>query len=278
MPWREVSNLGKQSLAKRDALAIVFAMLHFVPRMRMMDLAARLGIHRVSFARLARTRAIPGLARTPTGRWRVEDSECFEKFADQYRAEVAARCGKLVRFNAEKEQQLRAGIRFHEQRFPSETEIPDRNKREIERLRSPGIGDSYTTTDLAKILRITSQAVRKLRDKIPGAKVVGQRLRFEKCDKLAGFLKAKQSPSAAGFRVRTKPAFGNPAQDVMTSVLKGSESVSDDRGTCVDEALVAGDGQSTFLAQLGFRRRRIELLVSMMGRSSNRGGVTQQTQ
>lgn len=69
-----------------------------------------------------------------------------------------------------------------------------------------------------------------------------------------GFGLALQSsrPVPQGFVFRTKPAFGNPAQDVMTSVLKGSESVSDDRGTCVDEALVAGDGQSTFLAQLGF--------------------------
>jgi len=230
-----------------------------------MDLAAYLGIHRVSFARLARTRAIPGLARTTTGRWRVEDTESFEKFADQYRAEVVARCRKLARFNTEKEQQLMAGIRFHEQRFPWETEIPDWNRREIERLRSPGIGDSYTTTGLAKILRITSQAVRNLRDRIPGAKVVGQRLRFEKCDKLIAFLTAKQSLPTEGFRVRTKPAFNHPAQDVMLLILNGSESICDDRGTCVDEGFVAGDGQSTFLAQLGFRRRRTELLVSMMG-------------
>src|ERR1700751_4221668 len=150
MPWREMSNLGEKSLVKRGALPVAFAMLHFGQSIRMTHLAAHLGIHRVSFARLARTRAVPGLVRTPTGRWRVEDRESFEKFADQYRAEVAARCGNLVRFNAEKEQQLRAGIRFHEQRFPSETEIPDRNRREIERLRSPGIGDSYKTTDLAK--------------------------------------------------------------------------------------------------------------------------------
>jgi hypothetical protein len=256
---------SQKAIAGIGAFAIFFAMLHFGSSIRMMDLAARLGIHRVSFARIARTRAIPGLVRTATGRWRVDDMKSFETFADQYRAEVAGRCGKLVRFNAEKERQLMAGIRFHEQRFPSDTEIADRNKREIERLRSPGIGDSYTTTDLAKILRITSQAVRNLRDKIPGAKVVGQRLRFEKCNKLAVFLKTKQSPNAAGFRVRTKPALGHPAQDVMTSVLKGSESICDDRATCVDEGFVAGDGQSTFLAQLGFRRRRTELLVSMMG-------------
>jgi hypothetical protein len=244
--------------------AICFAMLHS-HGIRIMDLAAYLGIHRVSFARLARARAIPGLARTLTGRWRVEDRKSFEKFADRYRAEVAARCGNLVRFNTEKEQQLMAGIRFQEQRFPSETEIPERNRREIERLRSPGIGDSYTTTDLAKILRITSQAVRNLRDKIPGAKVVGQRLRFEKCDKLAGFLKAKQSPSAAGFRVRTKPALGHPNQDVMLSVLNASESVCDDSGTCVDAAFVAVHEQLSFLPQLGLRRRRSELLGSMMG-------------
>jgi hypothetical protein len=233
-----------------------------------MDLAAYLGVHRVSFARLARTRAIPGLARTKTGRWRVEDRGAFEKFADQYRAEIAARCGKLIGFNAEKVRQLMAGIRFHEQRFPSETEIPDRNKREIERLRSPGIGDSYTTTDLAKILRITSQAVRNLRDKMPGAKVVGQRLRFEKCEKLASFLGAKLSPGAWGGRVRRKSGIGDLGQGVMLSVLNGSKSARDDRGTCVDEAFVAGGGafQSTFLPQLGVRRQRSELFEVDQGR------------
>jgi len=198
-----------------------FAMLHS-RGIRIMDLAAYLGIHRVSFARLARTRAIPGLARTTTGRWRVEDKESFEKFADQYRDEVAVRCGNLVRFKIEKEQQLMAGIRFHERRFPLETEIPDRSRREIDRLRSPEIGDSYTTTELAKILRITSQVVRNLRDKIPGTKVVGQRLRFEKCEKLSDFLKAKLSPVAAGLRVRRKPSAGQSAdQAVMPAVLNG---------------------------------------------------------
>ena len=254
----------------------LFAMLHS-RRVRIMDLAARLGIHRVSFARLARTRAVPGLARSAKGRWKVEDRESFEKFADQYSAEVAARCGNLARFNTEKEQQLLVGIRFHEQRFPSETEIPDRNRREIERLHSPGFGDSYTTTDLAKILRITSQAVRNLRDKIPGAKVVGQRLRFEKCDKLASFLKAKYSPVAAGLRARRKLSAGQSAgQALMLSVLNCSESVCDDRGTCVDEAFVAVAGQLTFLPQLGFRRRRNELLGSMTGLTAEQWWLMQQ--
>src|SRR5258708_6493910 len=248
LPCREVSNEAKIALQICSVLSLIFAMLHS-ERTRIIDLAAYLGIHRVSFARLARTRAIPGLARTTTGRWRVEDRECFEKFADEYRAEVAGRSGNLVRFTAEKEQQLMAGIRFHEQRFPSETEIPDRNRREIERLRSPRIGDSYTTTDVAKILRITSQAVRNIRDKIPGAKVVGQRLRFEKCDRLAGFLKAKLSHVAAGFPVRRKPVLGDLDQAVMRPVLNGGKTARDDRGTCVDEAFgaVGGAFRSTFL-------------------------------
>src|SRR5271169_2637668 len=53
--------------------AITFAMLHYMQRPKIKDLAAQLGINRVSFARLARRSGIPGLVRTATKRWKVLD-------------------------------------------------------------------------------------------------------------------------------------------------------------------------------------------------------------
>jgi hypothetical protein len=88
-----------------------------------------------------------------------------------------------------------------------------------------------------------------------------------------GAVVASRYPVTFGFvllrvrvsRLRTKPALGHPNQDVMLSVLNASESVCDDSGTCVDAAFVAVHEQLSFLPQLGLRRRRSELLGSMMG-------------
>jgi|GraSoi_2013_60cm_1033757.scaffolds.fasta_scaffold02307_3 hypothetical protein len=157
------------------------------------DLAASLGVHRVSFARLARTSGIPGLERTAKGRWRMKDRKAFEKFASQYKAKTNARCSRLAGFNGDRERSLKSPIRFHRTRFPSDDQIPAHCEGEIKRLRSPGVGDSYTTTEMAKLMKVSTQTVRNRRYGIPGAKFVGQRLRFEKCEKLTEFLKARHS-------------------------------------------------------------------------------------
>jgi excisionase family DNA binding protein len=161
--------------------------------LKITDLAASLGVHRVSFARLARTSGIPGLERTAKGRWKVKDRKAFEKFASQYKAKTNARCSRLAGFNGDRERSLKSAIRFHRTRFPFDDRIPVQCEKEIKRLRSPGVRDSYTTTEMARLLRVSSQTVRNWRNRIPGAKFVGQRLRFEKCEKLTEFLKMRCS-------------------------------------------------------------------------------------
>lgn len=179
-----------------------FAMLHS-GRTKIADLAAAMGIHRVSFARLARSQTIPGLKRTQKHRWRLVDRQAFLEFAEGYRQQAALRCYNLSKMLQDKRTQLEAGIRFHER--SGDAEIAGRNRREMERMESTGVGDSYTTTELARILGITTQAVRNMRYRIPGAKVVGQRLRFEKSEKLARWIQAKRLPRVV-IRHRRKKA------------------------------------------------------------------------
>ncbi|MBV8223766.1 MAG: hypothetical protein JO232_01090 [Verrucomicrobia bacterium] len=74
--------------------------------MKIKDLAARLGINRVSLARIARTEKVPGLERTPTNRWRVHDVKAFEKFAKRYKSRSEKRLAQLSQFNDSKVKQL----------------------------------------------------------------------------------------------------------------------------------------------------------------------------
>jgi excisionase family DNA binding protein len=210
-------------------------MLHFAYK-TIADLAASLGVHRVSFARLARTSGIPGLVRTASDRWRLGDSQAFEEFVEKYKAKIGTRCARLARFNGDRHSALTSAIRFYRNRFPSDQQIPAQCEREIERLRSPGIGESYTTTEVAKLMGVSSQTVRNRRNGIPGAKVVGQRLRFEKCDKLSEFLESRRS-----IRIVQVPRWPRPKrvvhsddQAVMPLVLSASKSVDYHLGTCID--------------------------------------------
>ena len=163
----------------------------------MSQLAAYLGIHRVSFARLARGNSIPGLVRTSTGRWRLRSRSAFRKFAERYKNEAEARCKKASTFQHDRERELAAAVRFHRERFPNDERIPAVCEKELKRIRSGDIGESYTTTELARRLGVTTQTVRNWRKKVPGARLVGQRLRFEKSEKLEAFLRAKSIPSIA---------------------------------------------------------------------------------
>jgi excisionase family DNA binding protein len=98
------------------------------------------------------------------------------------------RCARISRFNRDKVKELEAGIRFH----GAGDTIAMKNERELARLTSSGIRDSYTTTELAKLLGVTTQTIRNLKDRIPGAKTVGQRLRFEKTEELRRYLDPKR--------------------------------------------------------------------------------------
>jgi hypothetical protein len=209
--------------------------LHFRSK-TIADLAASVGVHRVSFARLARTNGIPGLVRTASDRWRLGDSHAFEEFVEKYKSKISARCARLAKFNGERQRVLTSAIRFYRKRFPSDQQIPAQCAKEIERLRSPGIGESYTTTEMAKLLGVSSQTVRNRRNGIPGAKFVGQRLRFEKCNKLSEFLRSRHST-----RIVQMPGWPRPKrvvrsddQAVMLLVLSASESVDCDLGSCID--------------------------------------------
>jgi hypothetical protein len=211
-------------------------MLHFGRGKTIADLAASVGVHRVSFARLARTSGIPGLVRTASNRWKLGDSQAFEEFVEKYKAKIGARCARLATFNGNRQSALTSAIRFHRKRFPSDQQIPAQCEKEIKRLRSPGIGESYTTTEMAKLLGVSSQTVRNRRYGIPGAKVVGQRLRFEKCDKLSEFLESRHS-----IRIVQMPRWPRPKrvvrsddQAVMPFVLSASKSADYRLGSCID--------------------------------------------
>jgi hypothetical protein len=83
---------------------------------------------------------VPGLIRTPTGRWKLEDKEQFVCFAASYASDVNKRCGRLARFTAlakERQERLSATERFYSALFPSDKDSPDQIRKEIERLRSP---------------------------------------------------------------------------------------------------------------------------------------------
>src|SRR5258708_12137695 len=88
------------------------------------DLAASLGVHRVSFARLARTSGIPGLERTAKGRWRMKDRKAFEKFASQYKAKTNARCSRLAGFNGDRQRSPKSPTRLHPPKLPSADQRP----------------------------------------------------------------------------------------------------------------------------------------------------------
>jgi transposase-like protein len=92
---------------------------------------------------------------------------------------------------------LLSAIRFHRERFPNDERIPATCEKELHRIKSGEIGESYTTTELAARLGVTSQTIRNWRKKVPGARLVGQRLRFEKSEKLESFVKAKLFPLPA---------------------------------------------------------------------------------
>jgi excisionase family DNA binding protein len=186
--------------------AQIFLRCYIFLGVKIMDLAARLGINRVSFARIARTGGVPGLERTPKNRWHVHDRRAFEEFAKRYRSRSEKRLAQLSQFNDSKVKQLESGIRFHRERFPSETEILLKTQKAIDRMRSAETGETYTTTELAKLLGVTSQTIRNLRNEIPGAKVVGQRLKFEKTPALETYVRSKLAAWAVHSRTaRRKP-------------------------------------------------------------------------
>ena len=87
---------------------------------KMSDLAACLGIHRVSLARVARQNGIPGLVRTSMGRWRLRNRTAFKEFVDRYRREAKARCKRASSFQNDRERELRSAVRFHRERFPND--------------------------------------------------------------------------------------------------------------------------------------------------------------
>lgn len=186
-------------------------MLHSASKIS--EFAAYLGIHRVSFARLARKSGVPGLVRTSTNRWRLENLAAFKEFVEQYKYTAQARCKQASAFQRDRERELAAAVRFHRERFSHDERIPKDCEKELRRINSGKIGKSYTTTELANRLGVTSQTIRNWRKKIPGARLIGQRLRFEKSDRLDAFLKARLLPPSAetakGRRSRRKGVRSN---------------------------------------------------------------------
>jgi hypothetical protein len=153
-------------------------MSHF-KRTKIKDLAVRLGIDRRSLARLLASREIPGLARGANGRWRLVDLPAFESWAKEYRATAEARCQRGVKLQCDKVHELRRGSRFH--RDWGDARLAESCEREIQRIEAEHIRSSLSTTQMARMLRITSQAVRDraASGKIKGARLIGQRWRFE---------------------------------------------------------------------------------------------------
>jgi hypothetical protein len=232
---------------------------------KMSDLAACLGIHRVSFARIARQNGVPGLVRTSTGRWRLKNRTAFKEFVERYRREAEARCKRASRFQNDRERELRSAVRFHRERFPNDERIPEACERELQRLKSGQIGESYTTTELASLLGVTSQTIRNWREVIPGVMLVGQRLRFEKSGKLTAFMKAKRASRLVGVGRIRKTVPEDPRKQIVMELLLGGTKVFRYDGSCIDETVVASGSvfQYTFLPDLGFRRRRSEFVAAM---------------
>jgi hypothetical protein len=112
-------------------------MLHFMPEAKIQDLAQTLGIHRVSFARLARLNGILGLRRTPTNRWMVADKKAFDGFAKQYREAASIRSRKISTLNRDLSNGLCAAVRFSKDRFPADAELRADWEGEIRRLAAP---------------------------------------------------------------------------------------------------------------------------------------------
>jgi hypothetical protein len=171
--------------------SIIFAVLHFMQHTKIQALAEILGIHRVSFARLARLKGVPGLRRTLTNRWMVADKEAFDRFAKQYRETAALRTRKISMLNRDSSNKLRAAVRFSENWFPLDAQLRADWEEEIRRLADPKAAEYYSTTQMAQFLGVTTQSIRDWREKIPGAKTIGQRLIFEKSSKLELFLLKK---------------------------------------------------------------------------------------
>ena len=162
-----------------------------MPHAKIQDLAKTLGIHRVSFARLARLNGIPGLRRTPTNRWVVADKKAFDGFAKQYRETTSLRNRKISTLNRDLSNRLRAAVRFSGDWFPLDTQRRADWEGEIRRLAAPKAPEYYSTTQMAQRLGVTTQSIRNWREKIPGAKTIGHRLIFEKTPELELFLLKK---------------------------------------------------------------------------------------
>jgi hypothetical protein len=159
---------------------INFSMSHF-GRTKVKDLAQRLGIDRRSLARLLASKEIPGFERTPKGRWRLVDLSVFEVWAKEYRATAEARCGRASRIQRDRVSELRRCVRFTREWSPSDSAMIKGCENEIQRIETEEIRPSLSTTQKARELGITSQAVRDraASGKIPRARLIGQRWRFE---------------------------------------------------------------------------------------------------
>jgi excisionase family DNA binding protein len=180
------------------AFAKCFAMLHFPEKPELQDLADALGIHRVSFARVARTEKIPGLRRKKSRRWKLVNRKAFLGWAVGYRNRKFLRCYNLEGVEQEKRQNREAGERM-QRRYglpalpESVASTPD----------GEGI-DMMTTTELARELGVTSQTVRNWRRRIPGAQLVGHRLRIKRSDRLDRWI-AEFRRSSNGKRNDVRP-------------------------------------------------------------------------
>ena len=77
--------------------------------------------------------------------------------------------------------ELKSGVRFTRSWCPSDTDMIERCERELQRIETEEIRPSLSTTQKAQELGITTQAVRDraVAGKIPGARLIGQRWRFE---------------------------------------------------------------------------------------------------
>ena len=174
-----------------------FAMLHFPRKPKLQDLADALGIHRVSFWRVAQSERIPGLKRTKSRRLKVVNRRSFLVWAKEYRGRITLRCYNLERAEQERWRGREAGERMQRRyglpALPESTvAIPD----------GEGV-NMMTTTELGRRLGVTSQTVRNWRRRIPGAQLVGHRLKIKRSELLDRWIAEFRRSTPRGFQPST---------------------------------------------------------------------------
>jgi hypothetical protein len=155
-----------------------------------------LDVHRVSLARITRTEEISGLRRKESGRWAIVDLDALQEWVRIYKSRASRRTRRLCSTEEFRQSQRKAVERF-QQRWGIPA-LPDQSV-----PCTDDSGDFMTTTELARHLGVSTQTVRNLHPRIPGAYLVGQRLRIRRSEKLDRWIAEYIRPIPKGRRNRS---------------------------------------------------------------------------